>query len=232
MDGKLFIKREWKIATVHLQTVSNYLTSAYSDYLAARLLLNSNCLLQGTVQANTCIEKYFKALMFSVNKQVPKNHNIDSNKFLNTIKNKFQEVYLSLNIEFIQLLSKSYTTRYLDQLPKGFNLVIVGMKVLSELDRVVEILEYSLQSTKLNSEKYHEKLISAKDERLLLNNLTLDSSKKVRKSKVFEMRKFTNNDIIQLQYDVDKFNFDGKFNHIGLRPQSNGSNEYKIWFSK
>ena len=43
--------------------IQSFLKVGYDDYLSARILINHKLLLQGTILANTSIEKYLKAIL-------------------------------------------------------------------------------------------------------------------------------------------------------------------------
>jgi hypothetical protein len=51
-------------------TVLSWLSWGDYDYVAARRLLLDNLLVQGTALANTCLEKYLKALTFCWNSTI------------------------------------------------------------------------------------------------------------------------------------------------------------------
>jgi len=108
-----------------------WVNSAYMDYRAARILLNSGELLQGAVLANTAVEKYAKATVLVKGDKV---HGHLKRGMFRGIKNFCKEHFDSLNMEFMDLLQHSYQARYFVDLPKGFHIEIFQNKFLVELD--------------------------------------------------------------------------------------------------
>jgi len=119
------------------QAVVDFLSAAYDDYLAARVLLNSGLLLQGAIFASTAIEKHLKALLaFSGN--VSRGHLKTAH--INAAKAFDPRLANELNEEFLRLLQRAYRTRYSDTLGVDFNLVIASREFLAELDYTVHRL--------------------------------------------------------------------------------------------
>jgi HEPN domain-containing protein len=106
---------------------------AGKEYIAARLLLLNDELVQGSVLSNTAIEKYLKALFVASGMKVPKIHNIC--KLHDKLKAK--GLAPDINEEYLALLYKSYLLRYPDDLEVGFNIYLSKTKLLAELDRTV-----------------------------------------------------------------------------------------------
>jgi HEPN domain-containing protein len=109
---------------------------ADNEYIAARLLLLNDALIQGSSLSNTTIEKYLKALFVALGLKIPKGykgHNICN--LYNEIKKKGLE--LEISEEYLALLFKSYRLRYFDDLEAGFNIILCRTKLLAELDHTV-----------------------------------------------------------------------------------------------
>lgn len=86
-----------------------FIRAAYSDYIAARVLLNRNYTLQGAILASTAIEKYFKALIV---RHSGKNRYVHFDKF-DQIKKAVEEIGYDVLINkidprFIEILTKVY----------------------------------------------------------------------------------------------------------------------------
>jgi len=133
-------KKEITINWEDVVKATGLLANAYQDYISARILLDHWQLLNWCQLANTCIEKYFKAMKVMHWESSPLHHDITAKKIINTIKNKFPNIYKRINIDFIKLLSESYKLRYLDNHDIGFNITISQFKILTELDYTVNIL--------------------------------------------------------------------------------------------
>jgi len=115
-----------------------WLQWADKDYIAARLLLLHDLLVQGSGLSNTAVEKYLKTLFVYFDLKFPRGyegHNICAlYKKLETEKG----LELGLNEEYLALLFKSYPLRYPNELDKpGFNIVLCKTKLLVELDHTV-----------------------------------------------------------------------------------------------
>lgn len=118
--------------------VIQWLGWADEDYLGARVLLMGGYVVQGTILANTAIEKYFKAGMLNRGVPLTPIHNVSA---LYSQVQKSGKL-LVLNDEFLKTLGKAYKLRYPDKLPVGFNVGLNAVKVLVELDVSV----YSIRS--------------------------------------------------------------------------------------
>ena len=109
---------------------------ANNEYIASRLLLLNDALVQGSGLSNTTIEKYLKALFVLLGLEIPKGfkgHNICN--LYDKIKKKGIE--LKINEEYLALLVKAYRLRYFDNLEPGFNIALNRTKLLVELDHTV-----------------------------------------------------------------------------------------------
>ena len=120
--------------------VAEFLNIAYKDYLAARVLLNSGLLLQGSILASTAIEKYFKAILAFRGNEA-RGHL--SRKHINAAKNYDKRLSVLLNDGFLILLQRAYSLRYLDDLPEEFNIVIAYREFLAELDYTATMIQES-----------------------------------------------------------------------------------------
>jgi len=150
----------------------------FKDYLGARVLLNSELILQGAILASTCIEKYFKAII-SIFGQEVKGHLKDAH--INAIRNCDRKLYDSLNLSFLKLLIAVYKLRYLDdQIKPGFSIHICDKQLLAELD--YSIHEISKRIVYRNEKgvietPYHTSLTN-KDPLLFKNNYILNGLSK------------------------------------------------------
>ncbi len=108
-----------------------WINSAYLDYRAARTLILNGELLQAAIFANTAVEKYAKATLLVKGDRV---HGHLKKGMFRGIKNFCEDHFDSLNMEFMDLLQKSYFTRYFEDIPNGFHIEIIQNKFLVELD--------------------------------------------------------------------------------------------------
>src|SRR5437868_2164489 len=96
---------------------AQFLNIAYKDYLASRVLINAHLLVQGAVLASTAIEKYFKAVL-AFRGQESRGHL--KRAHINAAKNYDARLARVLNDDFLVLLQRAYSLRYLDDLEVDF----------------------------------------------------------------------------------------------------------------
>jgi HEPN domain-containing protein len=184
--------------------VLHFLSAAFTDYIAARVLLNSGLLLQGAVLASTSLEKYLKAIMAL--------HGNESRGHLkkahwNALKNHSTALYEKLNQAFLQLCQKCYRLRYTDKLPLDFNLVIAQFEFLTELDHSVSLIENSIKTVDQgrNQIRAYQAAVECKDQRLYANNIAVQKLQRVDIDKgfaqmVYEVRNCRQRGLIELHY--------------------------------
>lgn len=152
--------------------VVDFYSSGFSDYLAARVLINSGLLPQGAVLASTALEKYLKGVM-AVNGN--ESHGHLKKAHWESLKNYSKELYSSCNIDFLKLCQKSYKLRYLDDVPDKFNLVIAQLEFLIELDKTVENFESIISQAE--RPRIYEAFKEMQKPELYLNNVPLGGPK-------------------------------------------------------
>lgn len=203
---------------------AQFLDVAYKDYLAARVLLNADLLVQGAVLASTAIEKYFKALLAFRGHQ---SHGHLKKAHINAAKNFDARLARVLNDEFLTLLQRAYSLRYLDDLAPDFDLVIASREFLAELDFTACMLQESFTLRQAGAEivqTYHEHKRQG-DARLMDNNFVfMDEEKPMALIKqvfisaepqlVYEVRKCKLRGLMEALYLAAPTKSDGKF----LRP--------------
>lgn len=210
----------------------HFFIKAYEDYLSARLLILNNKLQQGCILANTAIEKYFKGMITLINEPVPKHHDISASKFRNTLNNKYPKIAEKINFEFINFLAKSYKLRYFDDLEANFNILIIKMKTLTELDFLVSIIEESFlivrPSLGVRDNRYRQ---DKEDENSLLriHNYKLNNQEKKtvieQPDMVYEFRKVFNGEIFEIFYVTDQIIDDNKFDYEAFKPVKENPNQ-------
>lgn len=123
--------------------ILNFLTQAYFDYLAARILLLKKRLLQGHLLAHYSIEKYFKALIIFTGNKV-RGHEISTAKFIKKIKEISPKFYEDLNQNFLYYIEKAFELRYWDNQKKIGHMLLQKRHTLYELDLLVYRIEDSI----------------------------------------------------------------------------------------
>ena len=142
-----FIRRD--IKTEDAIAVVGYKSSAYQNYLSARLLYNNGIVENATVLACQSVEKLIKSIMFVFDVPIPNSHEVGGlwKKLKSRMNEKGQrtlpqEHFIEkIDPEYLALLSKVYRTRYAEDLPVGFNYVLFSNKLLAELDYTYAILD-------------------------------------------------------------------------------------------
>ena len=154
------------------KATADFLNLAYSDCLAARVLLNADLPIQGAILASTAVEKYFKALLaFRGNES----HGHLRKAHVNAATNFDARLAKLLNRDFLELLKRAYLLRYRDKLAKDFNLVIASREFLAELDYTCVMMQESFR-LKVNGQQValqHHTDRERKDPRLWENNCAL-----------------------------------------------------------
>ena len=100
-----------------------FLRTAYSDYIAARVLLNRGYTLQGMMLASTAIEKYFKTAICIWTGKVTKVHmdNFDAIR-QKVVEMGYGRLIEKIDPQFLELLSKAYKIRYYDDITESMTI--------------------------------------------------------------------------------------------------------------
>lgn len=190
------------------QRLLGFLRNAYDDYLSARTLLNHKLIVQGTILANTSIEKYFKAILTFKGDDVKHTHSIKS--MLPSIKNFDPKLYNRLDIEFIEVLDGSYALRYIDSVPENYKIALQKKKILAELDYTISIIHDLIRIKNRNGEEAQspyelDKALNRNE--LLENNYLFGTSTKeeflIGIDDVHEFQIDNNKNFIEIIYQTD-----------------------------
>jgi hypothetical protein len=213
---------------------AQFLDIAYKDYLASRVLLNSHLLVQGAVLASTAIEKYFKAVLaFRGNES----HGHLKRAHINAAKNFDARLARILNDEYLTLLQRAYSLRYIDDLETDFNLVIAYREFLAELDFTACMFQESFtlrQEETIIVQEYHEHKRQS-DPRLVSNNyLFMGVDKQTFISSepqlVYEVRNCKLRGLIEAIYTAVPTQSDGRFLRPAYVPVDQGGMSYQLAF--
>ena len=208
----------------YTKDVVSFLGLGFQDYLAARVLINSDLLLQGAICGSTSIEKYFKAILaFRGNKS--EGHLKAAH--LRAVKNFDPKLYASLNKSFLLFLQKCYKLRYLDDLAPNFNLLVTARPMLAELDFTVFQIEnrFEINSGGKRLVIPYAAALKAKEPKLYINNYILNGVDKNafianQECLIYEMRLDPQKGLIEATYKTEKMQHDGNFLAEGLKPKS------------
>jgi hypothetical protein len=129
---------------------TDLIISAFDDYIAARFLLLNKHSLNGVILASTCVEKYLKAMLVSLNIEF-RNLHLDrisdiQQLFANT---QYNVIFHYVDPRFLDLLSLGYRLRYYDNIKQKTTIGFATHQVLGELDNFICVLE-QLTTMKLN----------------------------------------------------------------------------------
>lgn len=119
-----------------------FMTGAYLDYIAARVLLNKNYTLQGAILASTAIEKSFKALL-TIRGGIAQRIHFDKLELLeNEIKSiGFGVVLERIDSRFLSILSQVYRLRYFDNVKEVESIGFIKNQFIGELDGAMAFFE-------------------------------------------------------------------------------------------
>ena len=198
-----------------------WLAWADEDYLAARALLLRAFVLQGTMLANTSIEKYIKTALVARGVAFRNTHDVaalyESLKSSGTVA--------AVSASFLKILGKAYKMRYPDDLPAGFNIALAQVKVLAEMDATVHALRKGFAFQGTDGHTVTTKL----DAWLADNNATLTERNAAfgscTRADVFaspthfyELRVLDNGNILEAKYEAGPIPDDGIFDTEGIKP--------------
>lgn len=214
----------------------SYIGLAYRDYLAARHLLCGNHLLAGAIMASTAVEKYFKCIL-SILSEPCRGHL--SKTHVDSLSRRDPELLSPSHREFSAFLEHVYLTRYFDSLPDDFSVVVPRLKILAELDELVDRIEQRIafrgsEDTKMMPRRYQ----SERDDRsrdLCLSNHVITGEDKTRfveqRDYVFELRTFANMNAFECLYLTDEVRNDGVFMEQGLVPTGNHGQSFSLRYT-
>lgn len=221
-------KKRKDVTTAEAKKVIGLKSTAYREYLSARLLTNNHFFQQAAIMMTTCLEKEMKAYLFTIGESFKWIHDLEPlYEKLNAAKPEFAK---KLNAEFFKALSNIYKTRYYDQLIPGYNWVFVKNKFLAEFDYSYAILEPMLRikparDKEISKTKY-ELDTEEKSEILFTNNYVVNKMDKDKyltsPDLVYEFRIASTHEIFEAQYPIpyNREEEKNKFLYDGLREKS------------
>src|SRR5579864_601158 len=194
---------------------------ADQDYIAARVLLLTGLVVQGTALACTAIEKYLKGVCtLSQIRYRSVGHDVSR---LNGLLIR-QTISLGLDVRFLRFLDKAYGLRYPDELRPGFNFALNSTATLAELDLTVQRIRRGFKFTKDGSAATTklEAALKARSAELLTKNCAISDSAKeaifAQPSWSYDVRVLQNGVIIEAFYVVERLLGADHFNRKGLAP--------------
>lgn len=156
------------------QQIINYLSLAFDDYIAARLLLRKGLLAQGVAVASTAVEKQLKALL-AIHGIYTKKH-LDKG-LLAKVKSVEPKLGNYLSDDFIKFLGKGFSLRYASIDSGGFQIVINQYRTLIELDAVILTIDggFKLKLSGARVRTPLEQAIAVKNPMVFEENVPLET---------------------------------------------------------
>ena len=199
--------------------IASFLNLAFKDYIAARILILNNQLLQGAVQASTSIEKYFKAID-RMKGQKTSGHL--KNALLNQVKNYDPKLFDLFNIKFLKFLIKVYELRYFDTVTAGFSVNINSNQLLAEIDYTVSEIQkrFVMKAGERVFETLYDTFLKNKDSNLFNANYLLQGQEKKKfvegKSTQYGILVTKDKSILEVMYVPENYTDDGDFLKPGI----------------
>lgn len=183
-----------------------FLRDAFSDYVAARVLLLANLPYQGAVFSSTAIEKCFKAILALRGKEKHRHLKVADWEALKDFDSNVGDF---IREDFVELNSKVYRLRYSDSVEPNFNLVIASREFLAEMDQCVSTL---ISAIKVNENGVRQKTsfqqaTETADNRVLAENHMITGPRKEtfiyqKPQFVYEVRRHPVRGLIEVTYSA------------------------------
>lgn len=193
---------------------------ADEDYIAARALLLSGSLVQGSAFSNTAIEKYLKAILTCRGLTIPYTHDVV--KLYEGAKRSGD--IPPLNEGYLRTLVKAYKLRYPDDLDAGFNISLAQVKLLAELDDTVRAVRKGFAFQKPDGAAVQtglDLLLKNGDTRATDRNVAFASFDRTAlfagDSDCYELRVLSGGQILEASYRA-RVNDNGNFEVEALKP--------------
>jgi HEPN domain-containing protein len=192
----------------------NFLSIAFDDYIAARLLLRNRLLAQGVELASTSVEKYIKAIL-ALKKQYPKKLHLEK-KLISMLVQHHKYLYDSLDHDFLEFLSRGYKLRYAATESQGFSLVINQYATLYALDKIIKEIDAGFIFKSSSIITPFRSAVLENDNRVITDNLPLGTISiadfKNKTNHVQEIKIGAKLDVLFVRYDTDGVNMPEIFN--------------------
>ena len=154
----------------------------YRDYIAARLLLNNQLIIQGLTLASTSVEKYLKALIvFNCKKRENYYYHFDRFEKLKNLLDKVnKDVTGELDPVFLEILENAFKIRYYDRIKQPVFMGFYINQFIGELDYTIDFLENFIAKTENGGVTFsaYKQAIKNNDSNLFENNFVLNKENK------------------------------------------------------
>jgi hypothetical protein len=205
-----------------IERVRLFVDLGFKDYVAARVLLNNELVLQGATLASASIEKYFRAVTAVTGNQVLGHLQEGHLQALYAADPIF---FAKLNQSFLKMLQVVYDLRYLDNPEKaapGITISLQRRPILAELDFTVTTLvqKFTFWRHKEKLNTLFDQMLESQDPRLWENNYVLGNLDKnkfiANRDIVYSMYIDKRFKLVENLYEVERASTDGNFLAPGL----------------
>ncbi|NOS94346.1 MAG: hypothetical protein HOP30_20725 [Cyclobacteriaceae bacterium] len=149
----------------------------YRDYIAARVLLNNNQVIQGLTLASTSVEKYLKAIIvFSLKERENYYYHFDRFEKLKNILSRVNgDITKDWDPLFIEILENAFRIRYYDKIEEQIFMGFFMNQFIGELDSTIDCLEKFILNAENDGTPFsaYNRAIKIKDPHLFENNYVL-----------------------------------------------------------
>lgn len=196
------------------KVVLAFLSLAHSDYLAARHLIRSGFLEQGSALCATAVEKYIKAVIGYHG--IAKSDHLGPPLF-KLLKSCQPALSSSLDWDFLKFLAKAYKLRYASISSPGLAIVLSQFRMLLALDHVINLLDQGFAVKQGNEALLtpYQQSVEASAPHLIEDNVALGvvslSEFLAKPNRVVEIKIESNLGGLRAEYSTDRVNLVGEF---------------------
>jgi hypothetical protein len=188
--------------------VTAFLRDAFSDYLAARVLLLNDVPEQGAILCSTAIEKCAKAMLAHRGEKLEKEHlGAEHRRILGSNPN----FGASLNQDFLQVSQLAYKLRYTRDLPINYSVVIASREFLAEMDHTIQTVLSCFQCHVNGARRLtgYEDALARRDQRLVAENHLLTGQPVVdfvllKPQSIYEVRRHQRFGVMEARYSTTR----------------------------
>jgi hypothetical protein len=154
----------------------------YRDYIASRVLLNNELIVQGLTLASTSVEKYLKALIvFNLEEKEFYHYHFDRFEKLKNLLHKVnKDVTGEFDPVFLEILENAFKIRYYDKIEKPIFMGFYINQFIGELDYTIDFIETYIANTQNGGQSMSAfvRAINNNDSHLYENHYILNNENK------------------------------------------------------
>lgn len=159
------------------KTALHFLSLGYRDYIASRVLLHNQLIIQGITLSSSSIEKYLKAVL-ALHGITLRVHLDNIPKIQQALAECYTDFTNKFDKRFLDILSKAYKIRYYNNLQEPITIGFFVNQFIGELDFAIYFMEFKVFQGISKEDGSHvtteyKRAIEEKVEHLYLNNYIL-----------------------------------------------------------